>query len=404
MNIIPTSPLLNSETYNINNPEFEAKLIFQDIEASYNYILLRDNIVVSNGILTGYPTNLYNYRFNFDNYIKINNQDDPEFEIIDEFGSLKFEGNNSCTLSLCLDTEDLLFINLTSGALVKDAYGEVTLNSTVICDYTFTYKFIDRTDGLNILTETKLFGCSYIPVTIYEGSITYNNGNITTISKGSKDFTVVLIKTNDTTTTINSSGGEINAIVPTMCNFNKYYFWNPNGSFDSITCTGTDNVVDNITKENISIGNRIIYSDIKIQKQIKQNTGFALSQEQVYGLIESPEVYKLKCETDGLYNINMMNNSMWGDSGNVTREGDTIILNSDSAILYTFVNVGTNKNFTMVLNCDISWTPFMLFVKDIDDFIIHSELLNNGINTMYFESDYINNILKLEISTPSEGE
>lgn len=295
--ILPSSPLLNSEVYNINNSDFEAKLLFTSTDATYNYILLRNNgeitKVVSSGILSGYPTDVYNYRFNFDNYIKIENQNDPVFELIDQFGSVKFEGYNSCTLSLCIDTTDLLAANLTAGHLVKDSYGEITLVHTIsdiIADVKFTYKFQDRTDGLDILFESNFFGTSYIPGTIYYGSITYNNGVSTTITKGTKDYTVVLIKTTNVDTVITSSGGEVNLVVPTKCNFNKYYFWNPNGAFDSITCTGTDNIVDIITKENINIGNKAIYSDIKIQKQIKQNTGFGLTQNQMYGLIESPEV------------------------------------------------------------------------------------------------------------------
>ena len=51
---------------------------------------------------------VYNYRFDFNNFIKIENQSEPEFELLDSLGSLKFSGNNSSTLTLCIDTTNVL--------------------------------------------------------------------------------------------------------------------------------------------------------------------------------------------------------------------------------------------------------------------------------------------------------
>jgi hypothetical protein len=228
--ILSNSPLQDNGDYYINNSDFKADLFFTSSTASYNYMLLRydgtETKVISSGQLTGFIDSTYKYRFSFNNYIKINNQDDITFTLIDGYNSLKFEGYNSSTLTLCISTSTIITSNIAAGHLVKDAYGEVRLVGSVddlICDKLFQFKFIDRTSGDNILIESNLVGSNYIPVTIYSGSITYNNGSSTTISKGSKDYTVVLINPGVTSTTITCT--YFNKTVLTSCiNYTKYYF------------------------------------------------------------------------------------------------------------------------------------------------------------------------------------
>ena len=83
-----------------------------------------------------------------------------------------------------------------------------------------------------------------------------------------------------------------------------YYFWNQNGSFDSIYCSGVVNKVIEVEKEYITLnGSQIPHKIISIEK-FRHNTGFKLLQEQMYSLINSPLVYKLE-DKIRTYNIDL---------------------------------------------------------------------------------------------------
>lgn len=80
MTILPISDIkgLNSTIY-LNETDGE-KLFFTDASENQHYFLMRDSEVIANGVMRGYQENgVYNYRFDFSKYIRIYNQEAPNF-------------------------------------------------------------------------------------------------------------------------------------------------------------------------------------------------------------------------------------------------------------------------------------------------------------------------------------
>lgn len=332
--ITNNSPIdITGGTLYLNDPDFESNLFFTDSNSSLYYMIISGQYVVTSGILQGYynGTN-YDYRFDFNNYIKIDNQSIGDFINIDNIGSFKFSGNNSCTLSFCLDTVDMIYSNITAGNLQRLSNGEVTYTSghtisNIVSDNIFTYKFWDKVEGDDILIETNqvVEYNKYVIFTVYTGSFYYtikdtNNNYILTLSSGDNwtsgyDYTVYMIRIPSTTLFLDYTIFDRNTvqlfanIIYAKCyGYTNYYFWNPNGTFDTLHCTGSDYINETVTKNSVQVGNRTIYTDIVTKKEIKQNTGFGLSQDQVYGLIKTPNVIKLN-EIINYDGINLVNNS-----------------------------------------------------------------------------------------------
>lgn len=77
-----------------------------------------------------------------------------------------------------------------------------------------------------------------------------------------------------------------------------YYFWNDNGTFDTVYCSGVANEVVDVEKEYIDLNGVQMPLKINYRTKIKHNTGLSLKQEQIYSLIKSPIAYKLEIEND----------------------------------------------------------------------------------------------------------
>ena len=299
--ITNNSPIKSTTgTLYTNDPNFDSRLFWTSEEIKYYYAVIRDRIVIASGLLNGYDNGTnYSYRFDFNNYIKINNQEDILFTATGTTGTLMFSGNNSSTISLLIDTTNVVTQNIASSGLTQNMNGTISLSTGVAttgltADKLFEYKFWDKTAGADILFETisTYSKDSYYPVTVYNGTV---NG----LSKQAGfDYTVYMFYMSGTTFSVNAINGSSvtlkNITVPTTntC-YSDWYFWNTNGAFDSLHCKGNNNQVDTITKNSISNGNKTIYTKIAIQKEIKQNTGFGLDASQMYALISSPLVYKI---------------------------------------------------------------------------------------------------------------
>jgi len=328
--ILSNSPITAyNDTLYINDETFEPKLFFTDTYSSLYYMLLRKDdtqtTVISSGKLNGYNNGIsYNYRYDFNNFIRIDNQLNPTFINVDELGSLKFNGNNSCMLSLLIDDVDLLQANKTSGKLQTKTNGEVILNpvnttSQLVCNQMFEYKFWDKSKGLDILLQSnpQYERSSYFPITMYNGSVKYEflsststTAKLVTTQLLTKtngyDYTVYLLRIPELCLRFVIQGFDtegfplFNSTNLTQCKeSNNYFFWNKNGSFDVLHCSGNNNEVNVIKKNNLQIGNSTIITDIEIRKQIKQNSGLKLKQEQVYSLIASPKAITINDNTNG---------------------------------------------------------------------------------------------------------
>lgn len=210
--------------YYINNKYFNSNLFFTSASSELYYILIRTdnndgkNKVVLNGKFIGRSNGLnYDYRFNYDKFIKIDNQlNNLEFTKIDDLGSQKFSGFNSSKLFMCLATSDLLETNITNGKLSVKTNGEIWITdgqtpSTLVKDYIVTTTFWDKEDDKNwsIGTKTVFQNRTFVPITVYNGAkITYylldSNRDLMWSSTASplvcesgKDYTVYLIYLND---------------------------------------------------------------------------------------------------------------------------------------------------------------------------------------------------------------
>lgn len=210
--------------YYINSKDFNSNLFFTSAASELYYILIRTdnndgkNKVVLNGKFIGRSNgSSYDYRFNYDKFIKIDNQlNNLEFTKIDDLGSQSFSGFNSAKIFMCLATSDLLQTNITNGKLSVKTNGEIWITdgqtpSTLVKDYIVTTTFWDKEDDKNwsIGTKTVLQNRTFVPITVYNGaSITYylldSNRDLMWSSTGSpllcqpnKDYTVYLIYLND---------------------------------------------------------------------------------------------------------------------------------------------------------------------------------------------------------------
>lgn len=311
---------IQNGTLFLNEPGFDSKLFFTDDTQAYNYFIVREDTVLTFGILNGYDNGAnYSYRFDFGNYIKITNQDIPEMTLIDPFGSVKFQGKNSSNVSLFIGVGDIVTQNITAGHLVKQSNGNIklvnghTIND-LIATQSFKYKFIDKIPGDDILFDSTNVPMQnfYYVITNYSSTtltIDYrdstNNNLIPQLSvtkDNGNDYIVTMLKIHPKCTNVIING--VNHYTAKCNGGTDYFFWNYDGRFDRLNCTGNSKPTDTVTKSNIKVGNKVVYNKIDIVKQIKQNTGFELSENQMFGLIQSPNIIKLN-DVD-VTNINLV--------------------------------------------------------------------------------------------------
>ncbi len=189
MNIIDKSDIKfgNSRIY-LNNPDAGTNLFYTNNFDEQYYILMREEEVIASGVLKGFgERGNYQYRFDFQNFIKIYNQDIQPHTIIDDFGSYTFEGDNTCNLFFYVDNVDRLESNIFNEVLIKDENGKIRLNrelhtyDDIVCNEKVFVTFVDAsfteydTKGyeLQYRLETTPIAerGSYMPITMYRNNI-----------------------------------------------------------------------------------------------------------------------------------------------------------------------------------------------------------------------------------------
>jgi len=312
MTIQTFSSLQNSGEYNLNSDTFDSRLLFTDTNAIIFYAMIRfENgtyTVIANGKLNGYNDGSadYQYKFDFNNYIKITQNREPVLTEISPSTLYKFSNLNTSTLSLVLSSTDILTSNTSD--IVMSANGEYILDGAIPADLTYDidcldYLFLDKNSNVKtfLTSNSFVYNESFLNFTLYSGQ---------TITIRSKDYTSFLLNTFTLTGASNSdvylyyilpsatkieysiNSGAFATIYPTLntCN-NQLFYYSIDGSFDNIYLEGNIHEVNNVKKEYVTIGNKKMPIKIITEKQLKCNTGFKLNQSQVYSLIKTPFVF-----------------------------------------------------------------------------------------------------------------
>jgi hypothetical protein len=328
MTITTNSPL--QDTINIYlNTSYDTQLFFQDNKAEFSYIVTqRDGDVyrvVGYGMLKGRGNNqaeeIYDYRFDFKNYIKI-----PKWDgvIINDSTYLStFNNNNKTDLYLSIMSDnDILTDNVANGNIIQLTNGEYILDGTTPVgldgSYYFEYNFIDRNESASLYVPSVINKGTVVPLTIYVGTMYFNmydiNNTPIVISENfthdsDYDYTVGLI-------TIPTNCHKIlfelriestqiwtgTVFTGNVCS-NDYYFFSTKGNFELLSCQGNYNDLVSTEKEEIKIGNKVVYTKYNITKQIKQNSGLLLSDALVRDFVQSTFVYKINETTVKEYTI-----------------------------------------------------------------------------------------------------
>lgn len=339
MNILQNSDIKSLiSTIYLNNAGQGTNLFYSSEESRQYYFLLRDSTIVANGVMKGYRergASLYKYRYDFFNFIKINNQNILAGTTLDTYGSYKIVGDNSSTLHLYVGSNDILTQNINNELI--DTYGDGTLilypgkyYTDLLSDNRVDITFVDAKslvqDFLPIkyrLETGKPTIGSYTPITVYGictftytfkdkyGDVIYSSPYPQT-STTEKGYSLYMLMIPSDCTTINYTLAREdmttvneNIEIYDICS-TPYYFWNDNGAFDVIRLTGVRNIVELVDKKYINVNGTQIPITIDITQQIKHNSGFQLPQEQIYSLIKAPIVDEIKFgQSHNILNINL---------------------------------------------------------------------------------------------------
>ena len=363
MTITSNSPLQSTPDIYLND-KYQTELFFTDNKPEYSYIvILKEGLtykVIGYGKLSGRGNGIDNdYRFDFNTFIKIPKQ---EISITNHRTHLaSFVGDNRSNLWLLINDSDVLHKNMTGGYISQLSNGEYVLDSSYIpsdldCDYIFNYRFWDRASDTNFFIPSNVYTSEVLPVTIYIGVMYYTmyNGNTiinqSSFSLDSNIYRVGLLRipANCTRVEFELRNGVTTLHTQTIFTqsacINNYYFFNPSGAFDILRCQGTLNEVSTTEKEEIKVRNSVVYTKLKVLKQLKQNSGLLLSDSQVRGLIQSPYVYKFTDTGSAITSKEYLidNNSFEGYNG-VSLGNKNIELIFTDPTLY---ERATNKNIT----------------------------------------------------------
>ena len=320
MTITPNSPIdtLYSGALYLSNNYFTPKLFFTDSAIKMSYMILREENtqtkVITSGVLQGHPNGVdYDYRFDFTNYIKIDNQGTPQVTGDVDGTNYQFSGNNTCKLYFVYSITDfdLVNTNIIAWNLSLLTNGEVILATGKTVDLLIAtgygeFRFIDRSadvDFINIGTNKKAFFNQYLPITSYTEELKIRVQTISTvyyvsvIKADADDYKVCLLWVPFDCQNIVIQYKAVNSyrdfylLKPEKICAVPYYFFNKNGMFDALYCEGKDNEINTVKRETLQVGNKKIQTSITINKQLKQNTGLKLTQDQIYSLMGSPLVY-----------------------------------------------------------------------------------------------------------------
>lgn len=324
--------------YYTRKDDFDSRLLFTSTHSKLYYILVNDDKkIILNGKLCGHYNDIdYDYRFDFDKYIVFNyeftnrqktvvhNEINIEplsytpsaFNTLGEFINIVSEPVNDCKLRIYFSPENMIQINTYGHKITQNSKGEYYVidfdtvakddfiyvnflnmrNSNMLTDiYTDDYIAYGGNDIL-IPNETYLMinglsgGTTVMGATMVTSSNTYVYTYLPTA-------TMLIDIPNDivSLTITNNKLGTNKVYYPIKKCYTSYYFFNRNtGYLDRILAEGFGNITDNVSRETIRLGNRLVQTKIKNIKKIKHNTGFNITNEQMLNIIENPYVYKLE--------------------------------------------------------------------------------------------------------------
>jgi hypothetical protein len=405
MTIQPNSPLQDSGNYFLNAENYESKLMFTDSNPRLNYAILRyDNNdsasawkIISTGVLNGYLNNAdYNYRIDLERFIKIEQYRTlnlkKQIQTIEEI-QYQDVPNYVSKVSLILSTGDILTDN--ADIVFFKSNGEIWLfgdhiPSDMVCNYKFNYRFFDKVDSnlISYFTSQHIYADTWIPFTFYDFhplTITIKNkygdvlvnGSLTADSIEIPRIFMVYLQKDASTLTINNDNKLITYNIEKRC-VDSYYFYNINGSLDVLYVEGNTHEVNNVNKEYITIGTQKFPTSISYNKQLKVNTGFSLSQDQIYSLIKTPFLFSLYDGILGAENRNYILNSSYitaTNNGTTLTIVPTVYLVNGKSYIFSvgssIVNSGNVTNYTVEVTDDgnnIAYTTTLPISSSVQHF------------------------------------
>lgn len=312
MDILSTSPLQGSGNYYIQQETFGYDLWFTDINPSLYYCIAKFDYTASAWTITAegklighYNGTDYDYRLSTERFVTIEQEKDfSQLQTWDNGVLYKRVKTNLCNIKLYFDTESVVTAN--SGNITVDAGGTMHQNSE-FTGYLQMYDmtFYDKLTSLkNVFPITpRVYSENWLAVGCYSTSeeetteIEYYNADHDLVYQYSlfgtdegnlrqfwlwipaEVYTVVMYRTSD--------GSRMNYDVRPNCKATPVYFWN-DGVIDTLFCEGSKKEVQNVSRKTVKVGDKTYPIGVQVENSYLINTGFNLSQDQVFGLIKSP--------------------------------------------------------------------------------------------------------------------
>lgn len=374
----------------INQEDFDYDLKFIDSNEKLYYLISKydyttdKEIVLMQGKLNGYNSDTdYQYRLNFERFINIKNNNiewnDEFYQWDNEYTYFKRIKENICKLNIYFDNTDTI-LNNNPNSYTTNTNGNIVITGSVTSYYNFTSTFYDKyTDDLNVFPTNKLFYNnqwfavgSYTPSSsdriVIEQLNSYNeviyNNELFGTGEGNlrQYFVYVLNGTKKIRFRTLLKPQWITYEVKSKCNITPVYFWN-DGVLDTIYSEGNKIENDEITKNNITVNNKLIPISILIQKNIKLNTGYSLEDKQMFNLIKSPSII-LNSDDYG-YIENPARNYMGSTSNiNIDKIGSNTSLGvvTKGVTGYNLNNSGINL---FSITNDSSVNLFRMYINDL---------------------------------------
>ena len=324
--------------YYTRKDDFDSRLLFtSNHKKLYYFIVNDDKKIILNGKLNGHFNDIdYDYRFDFDEYIVFNYEftnrqksvvyneinieplsyTPTQYNTLGEFINVVSEPVNNCKLRIYFSPENMIQINTYGHKITQNSNGEYyVIDFDTVVNDDFIYVNFWNMISSNMLNDTSTnnyiaYGGNdilipnekYLIINGLSGGTTVMGMTMVT-SSNTYVYTylptaTMLIDIPDdiVSLTITNNKLKTNKVYyPIKKCYTSYYFFNRDtGYLDRILAEGFGNITDNVTRESIRLGNRLVQTKIKNVKKIRHNTGFNITNEQILNIIENPYVYKLE--------------------------------------------------------------------------------------------------------------
>lgn len=383
MEILSNSTITGSGNYFINKDNFDYNLFFTDTNQTIYYTIVKydyityDNIIITEGKLNGYFNNTnYNYRFNFERFVNINNQIDLEsdfYQWTDEGIYMKRIKENISNLTIYFSTTPILENNPSSYTTNENGVKlQIKYFITNLANYN-TIFYDKYTDLLNNYPKNTFYyannwftvGC-YQPEMNNKTYVTFKDDNNQLIktytlwgtSEGNlRQFFIYIpynaVKIEVYTQLLPNNVYEYQVFNTEKC-INTLFYWD-DGVLETLHCEGNKKPVETVTKNIINIGNKKLTTKIDIEKSLLVNTGFSLNENQLFNLFKSPYVYSF----DNVYLDNPQRNYI-----NYPYSVDKMsyaALSPDTTVTYNY----TTPGYTLFKNWNWTDDYFRIFIDDL---------------------------------------